>query len=547
MFSHQDEFNLARDEAKSKLLLIDFDLTITSEHIHNKISKSNIKNPDKQWDRVKGILPRGSAKDWSFIIKTAIENDYGVGIVSFNGYEHIVKRYLKEIIFGGKDLHLLQHIYIKCSFPSDYDPSTSNKNNYIQEAKIFFDFKGNNKDIIFVDDGLKNIEAAKKEGYQTIFANNSDHNCSFLDDLMIEVHIFASPILVEGTNSPSIDNGSTDLDNGTTNTAKNEEKSIVSTERNQQFKVKTKMSAQTRKTLHEEKNMLLPSEENTSVTFRKKENLFSPSLFSTRLQNTSTVQITPRDEITHPVITFVKNAFAFLGMENKSISPSKKTIAPCISITIDILKSTMEVAMQQSWEISIDNVFICSSPMDASELIDKKLRFIEFFKKLGIDVADEINKGKNIDIVTIDGTENILHLHLMNEAERVSSKKIRVNASWLQDVIGMHRLKTIIDIFTDNRRKYLGYDRDRVLAQLIKIKADAYKELKEFKMKCLVLAQAERASNGGTNFNDGDGIARLPHDLLIHVAYFASGSLFSKNKRGAEQIYNQCLDINYKR
>lgn len=177
----------------SGLLLIDFDLTISSKHIHNLLASTDLTDESDQWDYIKDIPPRGGTSKWRNIIKTALENGYKVGIVSFTQYPHIVSRYVKEIIFKPEEQNLANQIDVNGWLPGapenmnrskQRDPQTADKNVHIKESIQKLEFNGPNSRIILVDDDKKNIKAAHEAGYNTILADQDE----FLDEIMARLN-----------------------------------------------------------------------------------------------------------------------------------------------------------------------------------------------------------------------------------------------------------------------------------------------------------------------------------------------------------------------
>lgn len=190
-----DKINLSQPYQAQYVLLLDFDQTITSTHIFallDKIHKAEWEKFEKpedkleaQWKIVSHYLnhkkhstsPLGGKDKWKNLIETWLEEDHKVGIVSFNPYVEIIRKYLIEIIELSKNT--VDKIIIEAWLP---DRNYSHgKNNHIQKALTAGKFTGNKDHVYLIDDDENNLKKAKAKGYQTMLAKNDG---SHLDEAL---------------------------------------------------------------------------------------------------------------------------------------------------------------------------------------------------------------------------------------------------------------------------------------------------------------------------------------------------------------------------
>lgn len=176
------------------VFIIDFDLTITSEHTHNLLSEEE--DVEQHWEIMKNVLPIGSVQEWFNIFNTLLSNGHKVGVVSFNAYPQYISRYLKEVI--GLSPDVFQHICVLSWTPNN--PSTANKNQHIGMALTQLEYNQSvDGDVVVVDDQLRNINGAMELGYRTVLATKTGAHLNTLQDLSTEkprtvVSSYLSPI-----------------------------------------------------------------------------------------------------------------------------------------------------------------------------------------------------------------------------------------------------------------------------------------------------------------------------------------------------------------
>ena len=154
------------------LFCIDFDNTIASQHTHNIIANAEQEHGrlshEDQWQLVKDIPPIGSDQQWQELFKTLYKDGHRIAIVSFGQYEHIIARYLKEII-GLKESFIKDHLKIVSYLPED--PSNANKEDHMSQANEEPKLPAEN--IVLVDDSRRNTRHAAVMGHQIIYADES--------------------------------------------------------------------------------------------------------------------------------------------------------------------------------------------------------------------------------------------------------------------------------------------------------------------------------------------------------------------------------------
>lgn len=162
------------------IFIIDFDRTIVNGHTHNTIARfyKTILGPNPnwseaeqqaQWDLVKHIPPIATHNlTWKTLIETILKNGHQVAVASFSSYPHIIPTYLREVIGLSDDL--VKQIYVEAWLP-DY-PATANKNKHIMNVLQHFQFSGDHKQVILVDDAKTNTDAALAAHFTVVPAHD---------------------------------------------------------------------------------------------------------------------------------------------------------------------------------------------------------------------------------------------------------------------------------------------------------------------------------------------------------------------------------------
>lgn len=152
------------------IYILDFDKTIADANTHNLISQT--KDKESAWAVLKEVKPIGGSLIWRQVFRQLINDGHPVAIASFNSFGFLIYQYLNEVI--GLTEAELAKIHIEAWTP--INPDESNKNKHIEAIKKTLAFKGNNNEIVFVDDDTEiNIPAAKKLGCRTISATGTTH------------------------------------------------------------------------------------------------------------------------------------------------------------------------------------------------------------------------------------------------------------------------------------------------------------------------------------------------------------------------------------
>jgi hypothetical protein len=147
------------------LFILDFDETITSENTHN--AASHLTKTEEMWDVIKEIEPVSGAEIWRDTIRAILAKGHGLAIASFNAHGSLlIPQYLQEVIGLNEDE--VNVIHIESWLPSK--PAKANKNEHISHSIKHMRYNGVPDTIVLVDDDLKNITAASKNGYKTIHA-----------------------------------------------------------------------------------------------------------------------------------------------------------------------------------------------------------------------------------------------------------------------------------------------------------------------------------------------------------------------------------------
>ncbi|MFJ1267076.1 hypothetical protein ACD661_00735 [Legionella lytica] len=147
------------------LFILDFDETITSENTHNAVS--HLTKTEEMWDVIKEIEPINGAEIWRTTLSSILDTGHSLAIASFNAYGSVfIPQYLREVI--GLNEEEVQGIHVESWLP--LKPGEANKNEHIAGAIKDMKYIGSPDTIVLVDDDLKNITAAGKNGYKTIHA-----------------------------------------------------------------------------------------------------------------------------------------------------------------------------------------------------------------------------------------------------------------------------------------------------------------------------------------------------------------------------------------
>jgi hypothetical protein len=152
------------------VFILDFDRTIADDDTQNLMSQT--KDRDSAWEVLKEVKPIGGSMIWRQVFRQLIDDGHPVAIASFNSFDILIYDYLNKVI--GLTEAELAKIHIEAWTPCN--PETANKDKHIEAIKIALNFKGDNNEIVFVDDDTAiNIPAAKKLGCRTISAIGTSH------------------------------------------------------------------------------------------------------------------------------------------------------------------------------------------------------------------------------------------------------------------------------------------------------------------------------------------------------------------------------------
>jgi len=181
--SKSGEFAISADTEKDTekkalydIYLLDFDGTISTDHTHNGIYKQIIagtfskQDDDAIFSYIQNnpqYHPIGGSQNWKMIIEAIVKNNRYVAIVSFNSYPEMIASYLRHII--GLSPETMSKIYINSWLPEK--PESASKLEHIAQVIQYFQYQGDAKKILLVDDSSRNIDQASQAGYDVIYAN----------------------------------------------------------------------------------------------------------------------------------------------------------------------------------------------------------------------------------------------------------------------------------------------------------------------------------------------------------------------------------------
>lgn len=176
------------------LFIFDFDLTITSQHIHNLVvvghrsGQINLADEQSIWEYVKTTPPSMHEQKWKTLLETLIDAGHYVGIATFNEFKFLVERYLKEAV--GLSTEYLEKIYIEAWLPEN--PMLADKNRHIAAILSHFKFPVEPERIILIDDSDYNCLAARKYAKNTITATKGQLHAKELEEIYALSTKFAS-------------------------------------------------------------------------------------------------------------------------------------------------------------------------------------------------------------------------------------------------------------------------------------------------------------------------------------------------------------------
>lgn len=136
------------------VFLIDFDLTITSQHTHNLLEEamedpSIANDEEKQWEIFKAVLPVRSAEAWLNVFTDLQSHGHKIAFLSFSSYPALISRYIKEVIKFTNPFALISW--------TPKNPSTANKNQHVKQALTLLEYRPTDGDVVFIDDTERNI------------------------------------------------------------------------------------------------------------------------------------------------------------------------------------------------------------------------------------------------------------------------------------------------------------------------------------------------------------------------------------------------------
>lgn len=158
------------------LFIIDFDLTITQEHVHNLLFQAIYRgfigedDLEAQWEHVKNVPATGSEKQWKALFEKLIHDGHFVAIASFSAHKPIIERYLREKIGLDKDVY--QKIFVESWLPEN--PYKADKSEHILNVIKHFNFQGKPANIVLIDDSGVNLAAARKQAMQVVEVRPGD-------------------------------------------------------------------------------------------------------------------------------------------------------------------------------------------------------------------------------------------------------------------------------------------------------------------------------------------------------------------------------------
>lgn len=151
------------------IFIFDFDLTITSEHTHNKLLMAIQRgqfDPDdleQGWRVIKDTPPTISKKIWVDLFSKLIADGHHIAIATFNDFKPLVARYLQDTLQLPEPI--FKHIFVEAWLPRN--AFVANKNIHIKNILQHFN-ETDTTSVILVDDSEFNCLAVREFGWQGI-------------------------------------------------------------------------------------------------------------------------------------------------------------------------------------------------------------------------------------------------------------------------------------------------------------------------------------------------------------------------------------------
>jgi len=168
---------------ESALFAFDFDETITSRHVYFAIVAAKLKSTrgvdltDQQYAIASTIEPRGSAAQWRELFEKLIADGHKIAIVTYNPFELVVQRYLKEKLGLSDDV--LEKISFNCIH---HNAKYLGKDRQIAAAKAHFEID-DNRNIILVEDDITNLLRARIQGMSIVLAPTNPEDADLRSNL----------------------------------------------------------------------------------------------------------------------------------------------------------------------------------------------------------------------------------------------------------------------------------------------------------------------------------------------------------------------------
>lgn len=168
------------------LFIIDFDLTISQEHVHNLLAGAIVaglikaNDTEAQWQFIKNVAINGTKERWKTFFETLLKDGHDVAIASFCDFKPIVERYLREKI--GLDEATLKKIYIESWLPQN--ANSADKTKHIENVIHHFNFQGKPELIVLVDDSKINCRAARAQNHTVVEVLIRDQEAKHIETAM---------------------------------------------------------------------------------------------------------------------------------------------------------------------------------------------------------------------------------------------------------------------------------------------------------------------------------------------------------------------------
>lgn len=161
------------------LLALDLDNTILNFHSHNDLCHNIFKFKSGEAThkdilellKIKsqdGLKPFKHQKDMLALIKSALNDDHDVAIVSYTDFPQIISTLLEQLGLNSEEV---SKIYVRGGLPSRDNQEKYGKQLHIEDALEHFGYqKSDHAKAVLLDDSWQNYALAEEQGFKAVLA-----------------------------------------------------------------------------------------------------------------------------------------------------------------------------------------------------------------------------------------------------------------------------------------------------------------------------------------------------------------------------------------